>query len=203
MAADPKTERGRRSRERIVSAADVLVTRRGATGMSLDEVLADAGASKSQLYHYFSDKDDLIRAVIAWRREHHLGRQLPLLERLDSWDAIGEWFEMTVDMQRAWGFSGCPIGTLASELADRDDRARDALCECLATWQGYLRRGLERMRARGVLVESADPAELATAAFATMQGGLLLAKTSKDPRPLRIALGAATDYLRTFASATD
>ena len=30
-----------------------------------DQVLKTAGASKSQLYHYFADKDELVRAVIA------------------------------------------------------------------------------------------------------------------------------------------
>ena len=36
-----------------------------AKGASLDDVIAAAGVSKSQLYHYFADKDDLVRAVIA------------------------------------------------------------------------------------------------------------------------------------------
>ena len=44
------------------------------------------------------------------------------------------------------------------------------------------------MRQRGDLAPNADPRRLATAVFAGLQGGLLLAKTRKDPEPLRVAL---------------
>jgi len=58
----------------VASAAD-LVYDRGVAGTSLDEVLAASRTSKSQLYHYFADKDGLVRAVIAeqlnyWNSKH-------------------------------------------------------------------------------------------------------------------------------------
>jgi hypothetical protein len=87
---------------------------------------------------------------------------------------------------------------LANELADRDETARADLAHCFDTWERYLVEGLERMRARGNLVPSADPRRLATAVFASLQGGLLLAKTYKDREPLRVALDAAFTYLRSF-----
>ena len=125
---------------------------------------------------------------------------MELLTKLNSWAAIRRWFDMAVERLEAQGFRvGCPIGSLANELADRDEVARRDLVECFAAWEGYLVDGLERMRARGDLVATADPEELATAVFASMQGGLLLAKTRKKSRPLRIALDAALAYLRSFA----
>ncbi len=60
----PSTEKGRRTRERIVQAAVELVAERGAAAVSLDDVGSTAPASRSQLYHYFDDRDDLIRAVV-------------------------------------------------------------------------------------------------------------------------------------------
>ena len=65
MAAQPTTDRGRRTRQRIVDAATDVVAEKGAVGASLDEVGARASASRSQLYHYFDDRDDLMRAVVA------------------------------------------------------------------------------------------------------------------------------------------
>ena len=65
MTTEPKTRRGQASRERIVASATDLIAERGVQGTSLDDVLATAGASKSQLYHYFRDKEDLVRAVVA------------------------------------------------------------------------------------------------------------------------------------------
>jgi AcrR family transcriptional regulator len=60
----PKTAKGRATRERIVIAAGELVFTRGVAETSLDLVLARAGASKSQLYHYFEDRSALLRAVV-------------------------------------------------------------------------------------------------------------------------------------------
>ena len=46
----------------------------------------------------------------------------------------------------------------------------------------------------------ADLDRLATATLASLQGGLLLAKTAGSRQPLRIALDAAFSHLRSFAT---
>jgi TetR/AcrR family transcriptional regulator, transcriptional repressor for nem operon len=201
VLSEPQTARGKRSRDRIVEAAADLIAERGVEGASLDQILAAAGASKSQLYHYFSGKDELVRAVIAWRFAEAMGCQVPWTARFDSFAAIRRWFDMLVAENIARDFPGCPIGTLANELADRDEAARAQLAECFAEMQRHLVVGLERMRARGDLVARADPQRLATAVFASLQGGLLLSKTGKDPQPLRDALDASFTYLRSFRPA--
>jgi TetR/AcrR family transcriptional repressor of nem operon len=198
MPEVPRTQRGRRSRDRIVAAAAELIAERGVEGASLDQILNAARASKSQLYHYFADKCDLVRAVVASRLDVTLETQMPWLERLDSFAAIRRWFDMITAQSDAAGHPGCGIGTLASELADRDETIRNDLARCFAVWEDYLVAGLEQMRVRGDLVTNADPRRLATATFASIQGGLLLAKTRKDVEPLRIALDAAYAHLRTF-----
>jgi TetR/AcrR family transcriptional regulator, transcriptional repressor for nem operon len=142
----------------------------------------------------------VVPAVIARRREQLLDQEMPLLAKLDSWTAIEQWIDMNVGRPGAQGFRvGCRIGSLANELADRDEDARRDLVECCKTWPGYLVDGLERMRARSELVQYANPEEPATAVFAGMQGGLLLAKTRKEAGPLRIALDAALVFLRSSA----
>ncbi len=55
------------------------------------------------------------------------------------------------------------------------------------------------MKARGKLRNDADPAELASATMASIQGGLLLTQIRRDPRQLRIALDAARSNLRLHA----
>jgi TetR/AcrR family transcriptional repressor of nem operon len=196
MAHEPTTDRGRRSRDKIVAAASALIDAHGVRGAGLDQILATAGASKSQLYHYFADKDDLVRTVIADRFQHVVAAQMPLLGKLDSWTAIRRWLDTLISENDEHGLPGCPIGTLANELADRDEAARADLAACFATWERYLVEGLESMRTRGQLVRDANPKRLATAVFASLQGGLLLAKTQKDIEPLRVALDAAYTHLR-------
>ena len=197
----PATAKGRATRERIVQAAAELVAEKGAAGMSLDDVRARTGASRSQLYHYFEDRDDLVHAVIDVTADAVLDRQGELLDHLDSWAGIDRWFDTLVQDQidrQARG--GCPIGCLAGQLAERDPDARAAIAAGLERYEAHLRDGLTRMKARGKLRKDADPAALAIATMASMQGGLLLTQVRRDPRQLRIALNAARNNLRLAAA---
>jgi len=196
---EPATNKGRATRERIVDSAASLVFERGVAGTSLDDVRTAARVSKGQLYHYFTDKSDLVHAVIGRTIDQVLGAQ-PALADLSSWAAIEEWFDQLVSLQVARrGVGGCPIGRLAGALAESDEQARGALGDGFDRWKEPLRQGLEAMRATGELRDDADPALLATATLASIQGGLVLTQTRRDPRQLRIALDGAWAYLRVFA----
>ena len=51
------------------------------------------------------------------------------------------------------------------------------------------------MRDRGELKRRGRPEELATAMIAALQGGLLLAQTTRTSRPLELALDMAIDHI--------
>jgi TetR/AcrR family transcriptional repressor of nem operon len=195
--SEPSTEKGRNTRARIVQAAAQLVAERGAAGMSLDDVGARAHASRSQLYHYFEDRDDLIRAVVEATTDAVLTAQDDLFNDLHSWDGIDRWFAALIAVQRQReARGGCPIGSLVGQLAERDPLARAALADGFDRWEGHLRDGLERMQSDGSLAADADPGRLATATMAVLQGGLLLAQVRRDPDQLQIALSSARLLLR-------
>jgi TetR/AcrR family transcriptional regulator, transcriptional repressor for nem operon len=197
VVESPKTERGRATRERIVAAASELIGERGVAETSLDDVIERAGVSKSQLYHYFEDRAELLRAVVVHNSEIVLGGLGPL----DGWKAIRSWFDALVELQfERSARGGCPIGSLVGQLTEADEKARLALAASLERWEGYLRAGLRSMQARGKLDGSADPDELATVTLAAIQGGLLLTQTRRDPGQLAIALDAAYAYLRAHAA---
>jgi TetR/AcrR family transcriptional repressor of nem operon len=198
VVQEPLTERGRRSRERIVDAAVAAVAERGAGGCSLDQILEAAGASKSQLYHYFADKDDLVRAVIARCVGETVDCQGPMLRELESFADIRRWFDWLTAHNEELGCRGCPLGTLANELADRNEAARVELAGGFDTWISHMIEALARMKAGGKLDERAEPERLGAAVFASLQGGLLLSKTYKDPSYLRDALDAAFTHLESF-----
>jgi AcrR family transcriptional regulator len=197
---EPTTAKGRATRERIVGAATGLMVERGATATGLDDVRAAADVSKGQLYHYFAGKDELVDAVIERTVDRVLAGQ-PQLADLSSWAAIRSWMDdMVAEQERRHAVGGCPIGSLANELADQRVGARELLAAGYDRWEAPLRAGLEAMRRRGRLSRRADPRRLATATMASIQGGLLLTKTRRDPEQLRIALDAAYAHLRSAAS---
>src|SRR5271163_3730642 len=183
------TRKGQATRDRIVAAAAALIYEHGVAETSTEDIQAAAGVSASQVYHYFGDKRSLTRAVIEHQTNAILGFQEPLLARLDSLDALRRWAAVIVEIQRANGFrGGCPLGSLASELAENDSAAREHIAVGYRRWQDAIRGGLAAMRDRGELVENADVNTLATTLLTTLQGGLLLSKTLRDDGPLEEAL---------------
>ncbi len=196
----PTTTKGELTKARLVRAAADLVWDRGVAGTSLDDVRAATGTSKSQLYHYFVDKAELLRGVVHVQTERVLESQRPFLEHLDSWEGLERWCDDVVagkDRQECRG--SCPIGSLVTQLAETDALARADLADAFEAWGQYLVVGLRAMQARGHLVPEAKPEELAVATMASMQGGLLLAQAARSTRPLRLALDAALRHIRSWA----
>jgi AcrR family transcriptional regulator len=200
-AVVPPTRKGRETRDRIIDAAASMIHDRGVAAVSLDAVRDATATSKSQLYHYFIDKDDLVHAVINRQRDNIIRFHQPALESLSSWEDIEEWRDMIVDAQRARCCrGGCPLGSLANELAELDETARDQLANAFGVWERLLTHGLDSMIANGTLKPGLNTADLATGVMASLQGGLLLAETTREIRTLEIALDTAISYLRTLAT---
>lgn len=190
------TRKGQATRERIVEAAATEMFERGVARTSLDEVKASAGVSSSQLYHYFTDKHELVLAVIEHQTRAILNGQRPLLASLDSVEALRAWREAVVTLQRALDCrGGCPIGTLGAELSETDPQAREKVAEGFRAWQDSIRDGLRALQARGELTVSADPDRLALALLAALQGGLVLTQIRRETEPLEVALDTMLDHI--------
>ena len=189
---NPPTARGRQTRDRVLSAAIELIRQRGVAAVTLDDVERTARVGRSQLYHYFDGRDDLIRAVVNATVDMVLGGSADLLASLDTAAGIERWFARTERLcAEQGGAGGCPIGSLVGQLAEQDELARLALVDAFDRWEGPLREGLGRMRDRGDLRPDLDVAELADSIMASLQGGLLLAQVRRDPRQLHRALNGA------------
>ncbi len=196
----PVTERGRRSRAAIIDAAATMMYRRGVSATSLDDVLAAAGCGKSQLYHYFSDRSELVQAVIDRQIELILASQ-PALNSVDSWTGLGRWADQILDKHRVPdGPFACPLGAMAAELKN-DEAYLPALDAAFHRWESALAAGLEKMRRRGQLRKTADPHRLAAALLAALQGGMLSARVHNDIAPLEDAVDNALLALRQKAAA--
>ena len=159
------------------------------------------GTSKSQLYHYFEDKSDLIKAVVDRQAERVLEVHRPALDAVDGWTAHRRWRNLVVRLVRAAGcHGGCPVGSLANELAELDESSRLRLSDVFAEWEELIAHALQRMVDRGELATTAEVNQLSIAMMASLQGGLLLSKTSRSVRPLEVAMDAALEYLKAAAA---
>jgi len=197
------TPRGLVTRDRILRAAAEMMRVKGVEGTTFDEVRAASGTSKSQIYHHFPNKEALVREVVAFWGRRRIEEQGQYLERLDSIRGLERWRNAVVQQNSLVnGAYGCVIGALASEISDHDEDARLALAATFQAWEALFIRGFERMRASGVLQPEADPAALATAVLAALQGGYLLSQTQHNSRPMAIALDMVLAHVKSYAGAS-
>jgi TetR/AcrR family transcriptional regulator, transcriptional repressor for nem operon len=181
------TLKGQRTRARIVAAAARLIHQRGVAATTLDDVKAAAQVSGSQLYHYFPDKDDLVQAVIGHQADTIAGNQRQA--DLGSLDGLRAWRDTVIaQAKRSNGKGGCPLGSLAGQLAETDPHARTLIAAGFQQWSAAISDSLRRLQASGRLRSGIDADDFAITLLATLQGGLLLAQVQQDSRPLQTAV---------------
>jgi TetR/AcrR family transcriptional regulator, transcriptional repressor for nem operon len=193
------TRRGRETRQRILAAAAALMFEHGVAETNLEDIRASAGVSGSQVYHYFADKQALVRAVIEYQTDVVLDSQADHLDALDTISGLRAWRDFIVEHQRQLQCrGGCPIGALGAEVAETDSVARMAVAGGFRRWEERIRNGLRTMQTRGDLPQSVDADDLALALLAALQGGLLLTQIRRDTKPLEVVLDAMLERIETL-----
>jgi TetR/AcrR family transcriptional repressor of lmrAB and yxaGH operons len=185
------SERGSATRERVVSAAAELFRGRGVTGTGLLRILEQAEAPRGSLYHHFpGGKDELVLEALRFesaRVETDLRRSLP--DCTNEPQAIHAFAEGLARSLETSDFRlGCPVSTAALELAAESEPVRAV---CAAAYDAWLTLLSDRLHEFGYAPEPAQ----ARAEFilATIEGGMLLARTRRDGNVLRRLAGALTD----------
>jgi TetR/AcrR family transcriptional regulator, transcriptional repressor for nem operon len=197
IAPEKLTPKGRATRERIVAAAAELMSRQGVAGTTIEDIQEAAAVSTSQMYHYFADKGDLVAAVIDFQTDQVLAVQHLGLDRLECLDDLRRWRDIMIDIVRSLGcVGGCPIGSLANELAEIDPLARAQLARSFAQWEKMIHDGLTVIAARAELTDGTDIDQVALGMLAAIQGGLLLSQVRRTTAPLEAAVDSLIDYLR-------
>ena len=198
------TSRGAATKARIVEAANQLMFERGVALTTLADVRTASATSKSQLYQHFADKNALVREVIEFRAEALLAQQRRRLEKVDSLRGLELWRDEMVERNALRdGAYGCPLGSIANEIADHDEDTRRIIANHFDEWLQIIVDTIDRLKARGVLRGDADPRALAGGLLAALQGGYLLAKTSRDVSLMRVAVDMAIAQIRAFSTASD
>ncbi len=202
VSAPRFTQKGLATRARIIAAAAEVILARGVNGTSLEDVRRAAGVSGSQLSHYFVDKQDLVRQVIAARTEFVIDFHIqPALGGLDSLEALRAWAQRCWEQDGAkYTANGCVYGSLSGELLEADDVVLDDLAAGYDRWMTLFVDGLSAMARRGELSADADAGHLATALLAAHQGGTLLTHITGSAEPFQAAVDAAVTYVASFSA---
>lgn len=173
----------------------------GVASTTLADVRTASGTSKSQLYQHFADKDALVSAVIEFRAEALLAQQRRRLDKVNSLRGLELWRDDMVERNALRdGAYGCPLGSMANEIADHDQAGRELIATHFDEWLQMLINAIDRLRTLGVLRADADPQTLAIGLLAAVQGGYLLAKTTRDVKLMRVAVDIAIARIRAFSA---
>ncbi|TIM71148.1 MAG: TetR/AcrR family transcriptional regulator [Mesorhizobium sp.] len=172
--------KGAETRERILEIAEASVLAKGFGATSIEEVIAEAGITKSGFFYHFKDKNELARALMLRYVEEndrifddvfHRGRQLsddPLQSFLITLKLLAE---LMGDLPN--GHPGCLIATFTYQerLFDRswNGRFRDALNEIAAVYPA--RKGM-------------DLDDVAIMFSCVIDGGIIMSRGLGDPRVL-------------------
>ncbi len=194
------TTRGLATRARIVEAAAAAIHEHGVADTSIVDVQRASSTSGSQIYHYFADKEALVRAVAEYRAAEALKYQ-DSFGPLDSIAALRRWADAQVTLANTrLCAGGCDLGSLVSQLAESDPVSRDTIAAGLGAWAERIERGLRSMQQRGTLAPNADPRSQALALLAALEGGLILSQAQRRTDALASVLHAVISHIETFST---
>ncbi len=191
MAADTK--------QRIVDAGATLFRRQGYTGTGVKQIVAEASAPFSSLYHFFpGGKDELGAEVI-----HTSGQMFQeLVEAVfdaapDLPSGVQACFTGAAETLRQTDYAdACPIATVALEVASTNEPLRQATAEVFERW---IAAATQRIAAAGIPDVAAR--QLAISIICLLEGAFILSRATRTTEPLQAAGRTAEEAARAASSA--
>lgn len=189
--------RERKHRDKIVRATSSLIRRRGYAATGVNDIVAESGAPKGSLYHYFpGGKDEIVAHALRYAgdlvagtladiaRAHARPAEVARIygERLAEWMAQSNFVD------------GCPVTTTMLEIEAEQTGIADACCAAYRQWRKTFSDLLVNA---GVDLEKAE--NLALLAVMLLEGALILARAERNIRPIRAAFD---EIARQFEAAT-
>ena len=162
------SEHKRTSREKILKSAWKLFSRRGFDNVSIDELMNAAGMTRGAFYAHFKTKSDVYQeSILAILTNGRLSTPKP--------DALSDrqWLKLMLSGYLSRGHiddepSPCPLAFLATDVANREPRVRQAYTQVYRSLINLIRKHCDQDR------------ELIMAITAMMIGSVAIARALDD-----------------------
>ncbi|UYN99122.1 MAG: TetR/AcrR family transcriptional regulator [Devosia sp.] len=131
--------RGPQTRREIVGAADRLFYEAGFAHTSFADIASSVHISRGNFYYHFKSKDEILRAVIAHRQDSTRA----LLAAWDhahpaARDRLSAFVRILSDNGEQIMLHGCPVGSLATELAKLMHESREDAVAVFSLFRDWL-----------------------------------------------------------------
>jgi AcrR family transcriptional regulator len=187
------------TRERLVLASAALLQRQGLTATGIKQILAEAHAPFSSLYHHFpGGKDELAEAAIRASGAHYQGLVETIWDEApDVTSSVAAVFDGAARTLEETDFAvACPIATVALEVASTNESLRSATAEVFTSW---IAACTARLEAENICAE--DATVLALTLISLLEGAFMLSQAMKSTEPMRAAGASASSALRSVLEA--
>lgn len=197
--------KGQTSRAVILNAAAKLATTKGLDGLSIGDLAAAVGMSKSGMYAHFKSKEELELATIETASEI-FGREV--LRPAVTAPAGSRRLRALVDsflehLERRVFPGGCFFAAVAMELDTRPGLARDRVVEVQQQWLSLLRQCFLDAIANGEIDSKADVSQAVFETHAMLLAANLLFVLSNEPAALAQARRGAENVLARLVVSTE
>ena len=180
------------SRDRMVSSAAALLGEHGASGVSIDRVLAHSGAPRGSVYHHFpGGRAQLIDEAVVSAGDFVAGLIEAAMDDPDPLRAVDAFFALWRERLVGSGFrAGCPIVAVAVETDDDAPEPARSAAAAFTRWQEDLAALLVR---HGLSVERGR--RLGSFVVAAVEGAVVMCRAERSAGPLDAAAVEIRDLL--------
>jgi AcrR family transcriptional regulator len=199
-----RLSKGQASRDTILRTAAKLATTKGLIGLSIGDLAAEVGMSKSGLYAHFKSKEELELATIATAVAIFDSEVRQPVTRVPAGiarlKALANSFLSHLERRVFPG--GCFFAAVAAELDTCPGPARDRVVEVLNSWVSLLRQCILDAQALGEIDPQAQVDQVVFEVQAMLLAANFLFVMANDPLRLSQARRGVEDVLGRVAVRT-
>ncbi|WP_441296300.1 TetR/AcrR family transcriptional regulator [Amycolatopsis sp. CA-126428] len=182
------------TKERIMAAGAELFRRNGYAGTGLKQIVSEASAPFGSLYHFFpGGKEQLGEEVIRTSGLAYIALfDLFIAPAADLVSGIEAFFAAGIATLETTDYvEGCPIATVALEVAATNEPLRKATADVFTAW---IDAGTEKFARFGLSQEAART--LTITAVNNLEGAFVLCRSLRDTEAMAVAGAATVDVAR-------
>lgn len=167
-------EKSKKVRRQIIETANRLFYHKGYNQTSFSDIADAAHVRRGNFYYYFKTKDDILAAVVETRVKHYEeGLAACDIAADNPRERLLAFIDIMAGSEDSVVETGCPIGSLCSELAKDTEALQSKSREVFELLREWMSRQFDD-------IGLADANDKAMDLLARMQGIAVMACTFKD-----------------------